>query len=289
MSICDIMASLTLFMSTWPIPDEDPIYGAVGNYHTCLIQGFFTQFTVSVPCYNAALTVYYIFYIRLGWSAERIRLRIEPFLHAVPLMIATTTSIMGLALNLYNDDKSKCWISQLVSFIFFMSHAPIFPALFITYELMSVFSNSICCHYYIGCMQPRTCQESWKNNGLTNCIRGNNASLYRLLFYYMFVWISGAMITINMYLVYRAVLAHEKAFEKLPQKEGANNNRQQKEDRHRYSQHVAVQGYWFCAACYLTWIPVRVFIVISIFLCHDVFHANLLLTMSFFSSSRSRP
>jgi len=132
MSICDIIGSTTFFMSTWPIPDEDPIYGAIGNYHTCLIQGFLSQFSVSVACYNAALSVYYIFYIRFGWTAQRIRLRIEPFLHFVPVMIATSTAIMGLALNLYNNDKSKCWISPLVS-SFYSSDVSLLSIFFITY------------------------------------------------------------------------------------------------------------------------------------------------------------
>jgi len=143
------------------------LWGYWENYHTRLIQGFLLQFIVSVACFNAALSVYYIFYIQLGWMAQWICLCIEPFLHFVPMMIATSTAIMGLVLNLYNNGKPKCWISPLVSSFLF-----IWCVLHPSFLLCITHENTSNLTWSFFHQKPHNCKESWKNNGFTNCIWG---------------------------------------------------------------------------------------------------------------------
>ena len=45
-SAYQLLASVFMFLSTWPIPDDgrgDAYHNALGNNHTCQIQGFFLQ------------------------------------------------------------------------------------------------------------------------------------------------------------------------------------------------------------------------------------------------------
>ena len=53
------------------------------------------------------------------------------------------------------------------------------------------------------------------------------------------------VVTVGMLLVYRAVLAIEKA---------ADRHDFTNENRRKRSKQVAVQGYWYCGAFYLTWL-----------------------------------
>lgn len=210
MSFCDFFVSFWFFLTTWPIPEWENVYLASGNYPVCIAQGFFSQFSLTVAFYNSALSIYYLLVVRYGWTPERIRLRVEPLLHAVSLTIGLATATMGIALNLYNNDHWECWISPF----------------------------------------PLDCKESWKNGGETDCIRGDNATLYRWLFYYMFLWMAIAIVTVNMVLVYQSVRSDERKVEEIADNEQAKALAR----RRQHSKQVAIQGYWYCGAFYLTWI-----------------------------------
>jgi hypothetical protein len=110
MSIADISSSFWLALSTWPIPEETGILWASGNTMTCTFQGFFTQFGISSPIYNASLSIYYLLVIRYGWKEEQLK-RIEPFLHGVPLLWGLGTAIAGLFLTIFNSANLWCWVA----------------------------------------------------------------------------------------------------------------------------------------------------------------------------------
>ena len=65
--------------------------------------------------------------------------KMEYFFHGLPLIFGITTSFAGLGLKLYNNAIVWCWISSY----------------------------------------PSTCKGSYNNNGVNDCIRGNNAQTYR--------------------------------------------------------------------------------------------------------------
>lgn len=172
MSTCDLMMSGGIFMSTWPMPREVPnVWGNVGTTQTCTAQGFFEQFGVSTVMYSASLSIYYLITIRSGRSASsraRIR-RLEPYLHAVPLVFGLATAVAGLFLRAYNYGLWDCWIAPY----------------------------------------PPGCKESWRNDGTTDCVRGDNASLYQWLFDLIPKWTSILIVTVNMILVYLHVRKQE--------------------------------------------------------------------------------
>jgi hypothetical protein len=207
MSICDILVSACFFLTSWPIPRGTyNVYGAVGTQGTCIAQGFFSQFSIAVVMYNAMLALFYLIKIRWQWRDNRIATKVEPFMHAYALLFGIGTSAAGVALDLYNNDIWECWISPM----------------------------------------PLDCKESWDNHGETTCIRGNNASLYRWVFYYAPLWCAILFVTVVMFLVYRAVRSVEKKNEKyLPA--GVRAHR-------KHSKQVAEQGFWYCGAFYITWI-----------------------------------
>jgi len=90
------------------------------------------------------------------------------------LTLALGTSIAGLALGLYNSEEWECWIAAY----------------------------------------PEDCHESWSHDGVTTCLRGDNASLYRWGFYYAFLWLAILFVSINMFRVYRCVFEQEKKMNK---------------------------------------------------------------------------
>jgi len=116
------------------------VFGARGSTQTCTAQGFFAQIGVSSVMYNASLSTYYLLVIRYGWPESRI-VKVEPLLHAIPLIFGFATMIAGLFLQLFNYGVWDCWIAPY----------------------------------------PLGCEESWRNGGKTTCERGDNASLYQIV------------------------------------------------------------------------------------------------------------
>lgn len=205
MSVSDFLSSSWFFMTSWPIPAGTPgVYGAIGNQATCTAQGFFSQFSLSTAVYNASLSVFYVLQIRLGWQKDRIARSAEPILHAFSLGVGLGTSFAGIGLKLYNNDMWECWIAPY----------------------------------------PLDCKESWRYGSEGNCVRGDNASLYRWVLYYAILWAAIVVVTVCMLLVYRFVLNQEKVADRY----GSHCHER------KFSKKVAVQGYWYCGAFYSTWI-----------------------------------
>lgn len=84
-------------------------------------------------------------------------------------MFGLGTAIASLALKLFNYGLWDCWIAPY----------------------------------------PPGCKESWRNNGSTTCVRGDNASLYQWLFDLIPKWSSILLVTVNMVLVYIFVRRQE--------------------------------------------------------------------------------
>lgn len=174
MSICTLLvSSLAFFTSTWPIPEHSGVYLAAGNQATCDAQGFFSQFSLSVVMYNASLSLYYVAKVAYQWHTTTIHYRLEPFLHVIPLAVGLGTASAGVYLDLYNNGGGwECWIAAW----------------------------------------PEDCVESWTIDGDTGgtCIRGDNASIYRWVFYYGILWLAIIFVLANMSQVYKSVYAQEK-------------------------------------------------------------------------------
>jgi len=174
MSSADVFFSLSWALTTWPSPKEDTIMPfAIGNTQTCTFQGTILQFgNVATPMYNAAIAFCYMLRIRYNWSDSRLRV-IEPWIHTFILTVAATTSLMGIPLRLYNNTFFVCWISD----------------------------------YPVGCRQSYTLGPGEESN----CIRGDNATLYVMAFLNVWLWSSFAVIIFSMHSMYAYVKSAERA------------------------------------------------------------------------------
>jgi len=109
-SFVDISSSFWLGLSTLPmVNDGGDVLWAVGNDQTCRLQGFFTEFGVASSFYNASLSIYFLLVIRYGWKEARIQ-KMEPFLHAVPLLWGFGTSATALGMGVLGNATLWCWI-----------------------------------------------------------------------------------------------------------------------------------------------------------------------------------
>lgn len=140
MSIYDVLESSFNFQSSWPIPKgTEGVAFAVGNTEWCEAQGFFLQFGLVIPVLNMCLSIYYLLVIKYSWSEDQIRTYAEPCFHIGSLSIALLTSSLGLAFDLFNNSNLWCW------------YAP----------------------------YPLDCKDTLRYGDEANCIRGDNAWLYR--------------------------------------------------------------------------------------------------------------
>ena len=159
----DLIIGICMFLSSWPIPRGTPgIHAAIGTTSTCTAQGFFLQFAIMAPLYNAALSLYYLLMIRYNWTEERLqKLRLP--IHATILTFGLGTSIAGLPLTLYNNSNLWCWQAS----------------------------------YPVGCLE-----SSQNNGVTTCERGDNALSIYRWAFFYAPLWAAIVFATISMLLVF---------------------------------------------------------------------------------------
>ncbi len=109
LSIYDVITSLAFSTFYFFPPSDDSyiVWNARGNEATCDAQGFlFTFGAVGGILYITSLNLYYLAVVKYGKSDDYIRNKIEPLLHSVPMVVASTFSIVGLVRQHFNDDFS---------------------------------------------------------------------------------------------------------------------------------------------------------------------------------------
>jgi hypothetical protein len=223
LSVCDLLMSAGLFTSTWPMPKETPhVWGAVGTVESCEAVGFLEQAGVIATMYNGGLSTYYLLRIRYGWTSSQLS-RVEPWMHAIPLIFGLATMIASLKLDLFNSGLFDCWIAPF----------------------------------------PQGCHESWRNNGETTCERGDNASLYQWLFDLIPKWASILLVTINMVMIHQAVYRQERAALRFSVSQvtpemslSSSFSRPKPKSKPRVARLLARQSYLYVGALYLTYVPV---------------------------------
>jgi len=218
-SIYDVIESIFNFQSSWPIPADTPnIAFNVGKSPSngwCEAQGFVLQAGLALVILNMCLAVYYLLVIRFSWSEVQIRKRAEPIFHIVALGCALATASLGIKHDLYNNSNLWCW------------YAP----------------------------YPADCKDSFTYGDEANCIRGDNAWLYRWFAYYLPLWLCILTVMVVMGSVYSSVHGLEKANSRfLQQSLGSNLVRTARSGSPSKSRRVAQQALWYVGAFYLTFL-----------------------------------
>ena len=168
MSTFELLESMWNFQSTWPIPKgTEGVFGASGNTQTCVAQGFFLQLGLAVPMYNAFLSIYYLLVIKYNISDVKLQNNVEPFMHVIAILLPLATCIACLVLDLFNNANLWCWIAPY----------------------------------------PLNCKDSARYGAEGNCIRGDNAWIYRWAFYFGPLWSCIITAILTMIFVYKSVRA----------------------------------------------------------------------------------
>mmetsp|Transcript_28325 Transcript_28325/g.60812 ORF Transcript_28325/g.60812 Transcript_28325/m.60812 type:complete len:455 (+) Transcript_28325:302-1666(+) len=119
MSICDVLVATWFFASTWPIPKgtissfgdgiTQTVFGAIGTDLSCNIAGFFNQYQVASPLFNATLATYYLLVVYYGWTDRRIK-RVEWLFYTIPISFGLITATFAVAANLIGPVAWTCAI-----------------------------------------------------------------------------------------------------------------------------------------------------------------------------------
>jgi len=187
----DLLSSIALGLSTWPIPSDSPgVYDPKGTIRTCEAQGFFIQANIASPIYNFALSLYYLLLVKYNMTERQLSKRIEPVMQGSIIFFAIGTSFICLGLGFFNDSSLWCWINAL----------------------------------------PKGCDQGFKD-GSGTCERGDNAEIFRWAFFFGPLWaaVVGSWITMGM--LYRTVHVQEKKSASWNFGDKQNHRRQYRKSR----------------------------------------------------------
>ena len=239
MCVFDVLSSVALGLSTWPIPrDSTGVYSPMGTTGTCSAQAFFIHANIASPIYNFMLSLYYLLLVRYNIPESQMAKRIEPIMHGVTISFALGTAFVSLGLGLFTDSSLWCWINA----------------------------------------SPKGCNQSYKFGG-TTCERGNNAEIFRWAFFFAPLWaaVVGTMITMG--LLYHAVRQQEdknKVWERRSVDDQTRQrvvmlNRQKSKKKVRQSHVVAGQAFRYVAVFYVTWVAGTTNRLLQLILGHSYF------------------
>jgi len=94
MSIFDVIQSVSLAFSVMPLPRHQGVYGARGTFNSFRVQVFFILLGMTVPLYNASLSLLYLLTIRYNIPIKVFSSKIEPFLHTISIVVPLSMSIL---------------------------------------------------------------------------------------------------------------------------------------------------------------------------------------------------
>lgn len=147
---------------------------ALGNRASCDAQGFIVQFSSAGFLYMCALQFMYLLVIKYGWK-ERDIMKLEKWFHIIPNTFGLVTATTALVLKQYNSANWDCWIAPL-------------PA---------------------DCTSSHEINKGNTDLTETDCVRGDNANIYRWAFFFAPLWASIAFCIVTMTLVHRTMKKSE--------------------------------------------------------------------------------
>ena len=175
LSISDLCTSIIWILTPLFMPVDSGAVGAIGNQTTCNIQGFIVTLNASAVLYMCALQLQYLLTIKYGWSETRIR-GVERYMHGVPWCLGLAAAITQLSLKLFNPADWDCWIAP----------------------------------YPSDCISSHEVKKGGTELTETNCIRGDNAEIYRWSFFFAPLWMAIVFCIVAMIMIYKSVRDNER-------------------------------------------------------------------------------
>ena len=112
MSFFDVLSSTSFSLANVPVPSGTRYaIHAFGTEKTCTAQGFFNVLGISMPYYNASLSVYFLLKVRFGKKEHWVRRKAEVWMHIIPCLATFTTAILGFHFGVYNFSGNRCFLS----------------------------------------------------------------------------------------------------------------------------------------------------------------------------------
>jgi len=113
-SFFDIIGSIGYAFTTYPTPEEDHIYGGLGNEASCKAQGFFIQIGIISLYLNVSIAFYYLLIIQYSWRENRLRKSwVYRMLFVVPISVGSVFAFAGIPFYdnaiLWCNNSRKYW------------------------------------------------------------------------------------------------------------------------------------------------------------------------------------
>jgi len=110
--VCDVILSLSQMGSSFVMP-SGTFWGSIGNDVTCDIQGFMAVIgTCATVMYSLSLSIYFLLVAKFNMSEQRIKKRIEPYLHIFIIVYSLGGGIYIYVTHNYNPAGAVCWINS---------------------------------------------------------------------------------------------------------------------------------------------------------------------------------
>ena len=219
MSLCCLSSSVAWFFTTWPIPRGTPD----------VFGAVGTEQTCSAQAFFAQFSLSAVMYnaslsvyyvlVIVKGWSDERILKVEPIFHLHSITWGLGTALASIGLTLFNQVGWDCWIGP----------------------------------------HPLGCKESWKNNGMTTCSRGNNGTLYQWAFYYAPLWAVIVAVTVLMYWVYWTVRKQERIMERYLPTSIAGAPAASDRERVKRSRQIANQAAYYVGAFFVTWLFPTIF------------------------------
>jgi len=119
LSAFTVLSSIWYFVGMWAQPKEVDGFGPMiqlsrlrhGTQTTCSMSGYSIYLSsLAIPCYNAALAIYFYLAICCRWTEEQIRKKFEGYIHYIIGPISVVLSIIPFMLNEYHTYYSYCFV-----------------------------------------------------------------------------------------------------------------------------------------------------------------------------------
>ena len=209
MGMSNLVAALAFFFTTWPIPVElsSEANRAFGTQGTCSTQGFFIQLGSMTAAMYNAALAFFYFLTINRKWNGSQLLKVQPFFHIHALLWGLGTAVACLVLTLFNDTGWCCWIRAA----------------------------------------PLDCQETFWYGTEGTCTRGDNATIYKLVLYYIPVWLAIVIVTAFMICIFLKIRDQE---QRMAQFGNGSNNPNSLRNAKRFARQATL----FAGAFYATWL-----------------------------------